>query len=518
MRAGEPEFVAEDKWLERHAQELLNWADTVDEAREGTGRVPPMAFVRCSRGGKTRVLRELSRKLRQLRPELGVIYVTFNNYSPLHHWEHSDAVDALCRRIAFAALRQKQDTDLSFDAFRATNVTVADIESFLGDTPCVLLIDELNVLNAGGEQAIALAGFLKHHFLFGRGRYFAFSSHVAPTGKGMAEFFDAVSERDVFIRELPLIPAGDLVAARSKLQFPSLTVRQAVFRGRIPALVSYTRGEVPPEFLKRAAAIAEVTPKWNDSRVRTFLASFLVGDPNPVFVFTELLQLMNVVRREKLTRLTWIPYHMVHVLDSIANTLVVSVELRAAVSLVSDCLKGFETDKTSGGDTWEALFVAVLLIRAVSGHFHAHLLPLDAVVFANCRVFYNDLWKQQDCAPAFPDIQTVDQLLAGIQAPPSFPAIALYYPPHARFQTYDCFFVAWSSAEERKVFGYQLKEGKQIPNKAPNHCEQSFWIRGDLSSSVEKRKGWVVADDAQVDDFLGISGAALAPKEWRRLK
>ena len=61
---------------------------------EGFNRTPPMALVRCSRGGKTRALTEIAKKSRNA---LGicVIYVTFNDWSSMRPEEQDDPLLAL---------------------------------------------------------------------------------------------------------------------------------------------------------------------------------------------------------------------------------------------------------------------------------------------------------------------------------------------------------------------------------------------------------------------------------------
>jgi hypothetical protein len=508
----EPEFCAEDGWLDTCIADMIKRLNAVENLPE---RIPPMGFMRCSRGGKTRALRELNKRLWEQHADIAVIYVTFSNFSSWLPWKNQDAVGALLRRIAFTCSinRSAMPEHHSYAAFEELDVHVDHITNWLGDTPCILLIDELNVLDMDKAQSEKMASFLKTHFLVSKNRYFAFSSHVAPTGKGLANFFDSISERKCLSKQLPLIPADGLADARRKLKHPSLTVTQALFRGRIPALVSYTKGLIPPSFLKRAAAISEVADEWNDERVRLFLTSFLNGNTSHQQIFPELLQLMSVTDA---STMAWIPYHMVHVLESIAISSAVQQSLRRTVSLIRTLLEEFETGKTSGGDTWEALFVVVLMIRAVCGSFDSELLPLKADTFSNCPVFYNNYWAPPDNSPQFPDIKTFEQLAAGMLAPKIFPAIVVYYPPHAQFQLYDCFVVAWESAEKKEIYSYQLKEGAQIPDTTGR--ERSYWIRGDLVSQVRNPKGWIIATASQVDTFLGVSGALLAPKEWRRME
>jgi hypothetical protein len=141
-------------------------------------------------------------------------------------------------------------------------------------------------------------------------------------------------------------------------------------------------------------------------------------------------------------------------------------------------------------------------------------------VFADCKVFYDDYWTAPNGSDGLYNTTKVEDPMAGIVPPSSFPAIGFYHPPHAQFETYDFFIIAWSSAESKTVLGYQLKEGKRVPDikKSPKLCDQSFRIRGNSDGVVQDPKGWAIASDDQLDQFLGVSGAALCPKAARMLK
>jgi hypothetical protein len=56
-------------------------------------------------------------------------------------------------------------------------------------------------------------------------------------------------------------------------------------------------------------------------------------------------------------KIAWIPFHMIHVLESIIKSQAVSHSVRVVVEIIRDMFFGFDTGKTSGGDSWEALFV-----------------------------------------------------------------------------------------------------------------------------------------------------------------
>jgi hypothetical protein len=460
----DPPFCAEEGWLEARVVEMRMWLNAVEG---NSNRVQPTAFIRCSRGGKTRVLLELNNMLRAKYPQVAVVYVSFNNFSSLELWEHPDPLGALCRRIAFSALKQRDATLAGFDKFRNTDVSENDISSWLGTTPCMLLIDELNVGLDGAEapRVAILAQFLKKHFLITQGRYFAFSSHVIPGGQGLTDFMDYNSERGVVIQQLPLIPS--MADARTKFQWPDLTVRQALFRARVPALISYTRGSVPRPFDKRKAAIDEVSHDWNDVNVKELLGTFLSGEgsrvPQP------LLQLMTVAPVKGQGKIVWIPFHMEHVLQSIAGAATVDGALRAVATALNELFDGFETGKTSGGDSWEALFAIALVIRLVTKSFHC-LLELDDVMTPNAvhSLSYNRFWEQQGHL-AFPDITTLSELIEGLVEPVAYPHVAVYYPPHARFNPAAGESVPWAreisqpktSHPPRKTLGRKKKKKKE---------------------------------------------------------
>jgi hypothetical protein len=157
----EPEFVWKE-WLDATLEDIKAGLEAGDVE---TRRVKPMALVRCSRGGKTRALKEIARVLHK--NNLLAIFVSFNDYSPLRNWEQLDPVGALCRRIAFAALtsRDHADSKQQYNDFCTTGVTEAQILHWLGKVPCVLLIDEINnleqLLVKQSPAAQAFATFLK---------------------------------------------------------------------------------------------------------------------------------------------------------------------------------------------------------------------------------------------------------------------------------------------------------------------------------------------------------------------
>jgi hypothetical protein len=120
-----------------------------------------------------------------------------------------------------------------------TTVTPVVIERWLGDSPCVLLIDELNNLEClalhGNNDASLCFGFLKSNFLSKENRYMVFSSHVVTTTIQLSSFMESASSQRVEIRALPLIPT--LSVAVENFDWADLNARQLLYCGNVPALV-----------------------------------------------------------------------------------------------------------------------------------------------------------------------------------------------------------------------------------------------------------------------------------------
>jgi len=203
-----PKFIAPTGWLERVVaavrEEYIN-ADT-DERR-----TQPLCVTRCSRGGKTRALKELAHRLHEA--SIPVIFVSFNNYSNLNEvsYEQDDPLQALLIRIAFVATHAVADrTETKFTVFRVKyHVSVENILAWLGEAPCVLIIDEMNrakKLEKKCEEGTDFVTFLRSEFLAPSGRTFVFSSHVVTTARKLNDYLEAdASRRDVLVEQLPKI-------------------------------------------------------------------------------------------------------------------------------------------------------------------------------------------------------------------------------------------------------------------------------------------------------------------------
>jgi hypothetical protein len=108
----------------------------------------------------------------------------------------------------------------------------------------------------------------------------------------------------------------------------------------------------------------------------------------------------------------------------------------------------------------------------------------------------------------------VDEFVAGIQPPPSFPHVAVYYPSHAIYRPthessllYDVIVAHYDTWQVRRLYGYQLKEGKALPKDgAMTAFRGSFFIRGEPPKVAGMVKNWERPSEQQIDAFFGVSG------------
>jgi hypothetical protein len=308
---GEPKFVYPDNWLDKvtHiAEQELAVADG-----EECGRVRPMAVARCSRGGKTRFLTELT-TLTLVHDEdiVSFIFVSFNGFSVLDEYDQEEPLQALLLRIAFAAYREKDNRPKSVQLaeFRKKNYAIqeSDILKWLGQKPAILLVDELNSLRENSPKATEVAMFIKTNFLAPPGRFFVFSTNILSTLEAFGEFLDPTnaSERSVLLQELPLLHS----LTEAKILHPNLEgAREAAYYGLMPGLL-HVVAPMPTPAIKRSRALTKLKrPLLIRGMPGSFsiLESFLDGNVKQVPAL--LHPLLDALTLNGAMMIRWVPYH-----------------------------------------------------------------------------------------------------------------------------------------------------------------------------------------------------------------
>lgn len=508
-------FLAKPGWLDVSCTEVLKQADLVDSDNP---RVSPIALVRCSRGGKTRSIKEIVKKVRETREDYGLVFVTFNSETPLAKPMYHDPIGELCVRIAYAALKEKGEG--GFREFYSSNEVGKEwVEKWLQSPKgqpmkkCILFVDELNLVLDKADDG--LASFLKENFVCPEERGLVFTSHVASTNTRLAEFMSSPGNREVILRPLPTIPS--LFETRNAFRMQDLSAQEALYFGMIPGLI--LEKKLNHEIKERRAQklhgyIDSLHEMGQDQAVLSLsnlLLTLLTG--HPFDPFQELMTADLNLQGDIVLR--WIPFHMVEVLSAISNKYIFLPEsIRGCLKGIVALLGTFRTAKKESGDAWEALFLIVLIIRCITRQFLQEVVPLVALP-REVEVWYNGPYTPNG------DFFSTDprRFLAGIPMDEK-KKIGIYYPPHARFNTYDVILAYWDGGGARFLFGYQLKEGKNISNSyaMDKHFDGSYLIKGEAPANSSTSKLWQVVKKQDLETYFGESAAQWSPQNWKRLQ
>ena len=503
-----PAFVAPKGWLDDLCEEVKVQFNRQDSENP---RVSPVAVVRCSRGGKTRALHELAWALPlilQKDNETGtaIIYVSFNGQTPLSPWEKSRPLEALYRRILYTALRGKPN-QRAFNSFAASTVfEKEDVTDWLGNAKCILLIDELNLLEATMNEDFAI--FLKDTFLMNTGRALVFSSHVVSVNNKLTSYMHSQSEREVKIKKLPLV--RNLFQARDLLGYAALSPHLVLYLGLIPALCYVAMQNSLPHQRREDAIQKYVDTGVSSEKVETLLMTMLTGEYTLVpEMFRELMDI-DVIENKPIA--LWIPCHMTQVLLTLSRLPALPVALRRCLGAIYEQFESLRTQKIQSGDGWEALFIVTLLTRCLTKSF-CELVPLYGF---DCEVCWNEPFDTQvdfGC-------ESVEEFVSGIPFRRSAKSISIYFPTNAKFEIYDVILACWGDNLQRQLFGYQLKVGSKLPEAfaMEDLFIRSYLIRGLPMTKESSIRRWTSPSDVTLDKFFGVSAQNWSPKRWAKLR
>jgi hypothetical protein len=228
-------------------------------------------------------------------------------------------------------------------------------------------------------------------------------------------------------------------------------------------------------------------------------------------VLYPLLQLMSSASSDgdgsRKAVLHWIPFHRVEVVRRFSDVSHLSSEF-PFLEEFAKLFENFAESKIKSGEGWENLFVAVVLIRCIAGQSDDNILPFEAESISYQTNFAGDQ-----------NTNNVDTFLEGILDPGTYPHISVYYPDHAQFEVYDVIVVYFRDAGDKKIYGYQLREGVKLSVKdARQGFEKSFVIRGKTAKKEWQDRGWICPDDDALSRFFGESGRHWTPSRWEELE
>ena len=548
-----PDFVAPDGWLDDVEAEIVAQLQRSDEAVDSDDggnatlyRVPPMAVVRCSRGGKTRALYEIANKMHGynalLRKKVATLYVSFNDYSAVEKWENDSPLQALLRRIVYMAVHNdaRQRNLKTFDVFvnKKHNIEPRDFLEWLGDsTTCVLIVDELNnldeLLRENSLAAVEFAKFVKQHFMAVENRYFVFSSHQVSTVEFFSLFVDPSkgSVRPVVLQELPI---ADTLTKALKLKSTLDSAREAIYYGLLPGLIYYSPEKNEEEELrnnqseenvkKPERSLRDIVGKRQiftrqflnnsqnlDRDFKDILRSLICGDSD--LVPKELHMLLDTAGNEDgISVIRWVPFHLSFVMSRLAMAHDFSYNhIAGRIGKLCDDLRD---SKRFSGEGWEAIFVLFLLARCLTKLDDEFFVPRKWFL-EDPKVLYNEPY-QSNKQLLFSECENWQQLLKGV-TPGDKPQLSILFPTHSRFKDYDVLAVYSEGGQNKSIYGYQLNEGAtSIAHSASVTIEKSFWVQGKSPKSPKEQKNWLIPHEKIIDTFYGESGKHWTPKKWSK--
>lgn len=374
------------------------------------------------------------------------------------------------------------------------------------------LIKDLDGSSGSSAEATELAQFIKENFLAFKGRYFVFSSHVVYTLPVLSNFVESTGNRKLIAPEMPIIPS--VTIASSVFDAPHLNARDVLLYGRIPALLSEAlRHSAASE--RRGKAIDDSLSELESNGIKYLMSSFITGDyhliPRP------LLQLMDTFRQGSDLYVRWIPYHMLGLFDRLLYAQIDDLTKRNLMKIVK-FFKNTLRVKGPSRDGWEPLFVIGLMIRCMASNFNTSLLPilsdyefgLSFSVSLNQNLeFMNDPIR---------GLNSFEDLIEKMNIPSHLPHISIYYGSHLKFEPYDVIIAKYASNGRRKIFGYQLKQGKSLLPQFSAHSkvDKSFVILDfpTKDNSESLFHGWHIADLDEIYHFFGVSGRYWTSKDW----
>jgi hypothetical protein len=320
------------------------------------------------------------------------------------------------------------------------------------------------------------------------------------------------------VADLPLIQ--DLSSTREALDIGELTPRLALYYGLIPALLVTSLTVEGLAYVKRVRQRVDKACSGLSMDFALFqkvMLSFFTGNATGL----DLDVLLDGGEKNY-----WIPCYLMDLL----NKLGIGVGGRFGLGLrdVASDTEGWSTCKEGSGDGWESLFLLVLWLRLAEGRtgdvecIPSIVIPTEAI---STTLFYNYPFPMMCNIAKIKNVQeletALDEILDSHEWVGGFPKVSVYYPKLANFAEYDVFVCVWlrdksSGVVTKELYGYQLKEGKEIPGQQAT-LPHSYLVRGQPALNPSGRRGWELLARPELQEFFGVSGTRWLPEEWRGL-
>jgi hypothetical protein len=441
---------------------------------------PPFAVIGSTRSGKTRLLLELTNRLRER--DVAAIYISFSACDDTPFFAGSselDAHDALLRRVSFAL---SAEGGPQWSDCRAAPVPAAELARQLDacTRPIVLVVNSINsVWKPWGETQIKgtkdLWLWLNEHFLRS-GRGLVFGSHYNDTYEQVTRNFAAMCTdkfRPAKVLSLPLVEHPWTEAA---LFPPDL--------GVTPETIALM-GRVPGHLLDRRSydtKLMSISSRFDlKAFARTCLQSQQGIDRLP-------RDLRAAGQFEADSRYWWTPYCIAYLIGR-----------SAPLQILRDLCEAMVVAKSGTGRLWEVTVALAICLHRLAGVPHGYLSRVGDGSQVDCVV---------RCPPSVASWAELESWVTT-----NAPGHALVLPSAAALPGANLI----ECVGGKPVGEYQLKLRDGAPSYAcPAHLPGTAWLMvGDPPSSTRGRAdGWIECGRDEMASFLGDSLHRAMPHLW----
>ena len=483
---------------------------------DDSNRVPPLAFCRLARGGKTTFLIKLFVELRKN----GYTPIVMNFSGEFYKYKGETHLQAVLRRIGLAFVssplveRERvicNETRLMeyIEAFEAS-------EKGQASRGIVLLADELNQIGSPLDEESS--NFLKAEFLDKAKRYLVFTSHVfmdvegeAMLDKNLALKSAKPTIRGIHLAHLPV--SNDVETLRKTWQPKSnaLTRCEVALYGGIPGLI---RASLEGSFKAQERydqGNVFIAPSEAVGLLKAFVRALRKGDKsNSLFRFFMFSSAFNV-GVNMATKLQWPicyiapildcpPFFEVHGIDSFDQIVV-----QPLITHAKD---------VSSGKAWEIVVRAGILINALDASLNSGVRGPFGIA-QNLERPAGKLTVVHFTLPE--EVRTIEVALKHVKLALSglgqYVLMVVSFS-YGNFPELDGFLWLQCGSVCRK-FGYQAKMRKGYPGtQPPSELDDCFLVRGDAPSKASYQQGWKYMSRDEVKELLGFSLESLIPSQW----
>lgn len=513
--------------LSRFAKDAVDYIldeITKEEDKKGTYRKRPLVISRFARGGKSTSLCAIFDLLAKSQTAYPLA-INFNGSSNFSMLPGESQANAIFRLI----VAQLQGTDSQI----AQRCEPKTLDNFIGETPCVLLIDELNIV--GNPLDVEASNLLKSLFLRKKNRMLAFTTHVPMTADyDVKNFMANLSNGGNFAISQPY--STDLAQLQMMHDTCSgLTAIEAAFYGYCPALIfSGKAHSIIASEKFRSSSPYRVDKVHSFDVVCDLIAELRTGDPrwgvqeignNKCAEHRRYYAFCSVSTDQSGSlRIRWPLCYLLEIFRTLPNLTKPGYSISSeAVANILDNLSS-SGQQTNTGLDWELVVQAALMLQFADTVLNNAPLPLELGAPQHWPLHARHI----KFPPRVHTLMEAKLFISELLQKTTGPTLFLITPAAGDLNVLDGFAVYTPGTDNMRgrpknhagwrpgivVHGFQCNAGREIPTKAaPPMTHKSFLVRGKPAMEHSLMRNWECLSRKQTMKLLGWSLEPFMPAE-----